>query len=101
LALEAPEQQDAPGLALVVQASTDHFRIVFHDGRGSSVEMASGRWNGQPKPFTLTLTDSGLFTVSAAGAVKSQELGDFKLDNVDFTCSAGAVAFSFVAASSS
>jgi hypothetical protein len=99
LALTAPEQQNAPGLALIVQASTDHFRVVFHDGTGSSIEMASGHWNGQPRPFTLTLTDSGLFTVSAAGAAKSQELGDFKLDNVDFTCSAGAVTFSIVAAS--
>jgi hypothetical protein len=99
LALETPEQQNAPGLALIVQAGTAHFRVVFHDGSGSSVEMVSGRWNGQPKAFTLTLADSGLFTVSAAGTVKSQELGDFKVDNVDFTCSAGAVTFSIVAVS--
>jgi hypothetical protein len=98
---QPPDQKNAPGLALAVTPRTGGYRFIFHDGIGptAGVEIAGGFWNGHPVPFTITLTSSGLFTVDAGGVVKSQQLGEFKVANVDFICSTSAVTFSIVAAS--
>jgi hypothetical protein len=76
------------------------FTLFASGGVKENIEFAVAHWEGMPIPFDLSLSESRVLSVNAAGKSQSIKLSSLKIQKITLSCSSAEVKFSDVVVSS-